>query len=113
MSAVRTLIVITVGYTGCESVDRFLFQTCWSELILAESGKNTAENKQSPRGRCLVVQSLEGPLTRVLATYKGTLSDERFLPASGNHIGDMWIANGVPWVWIYAPGASSRCLMIA
>jgi hypothetical protein len=42
----------------------------------------------------------------VLATYKGQMDSVDLLPSHRNAIGDMRIVNGVPWVWIFAPGAT-------
>jgi hypothetical protein len=42
----------------------------------------------------------------VRGVLKGYLSDEAFLPQSGNHIGDTWIVGTTPWVWITTPGTS-------
>jgi hypothetical protein len=42
----------------------------------------------------------------VLATYKGWLASQDDLPSHPNQIGDMYLVNGVPFVWLFAPGAS-------
>jgi hypothetical protein len=44
----------------------------------------------------------------VLATFKGYLPAEQFLPLDGNQIGDMFVVGPAktPWTWILAPGAS-------
>ena len=42
----------------------------------------------------------------VLATYKSQMSSVDLLPIHRNAIGDMFVVNGVPWVWIWAPGAA-------
>ena len=36
----------------------------------------------------------------VLATYRGRLAREGMLPSSGNELGDLWIVDRTPWVWI-------------
>jgi hypothetical protein len=38
--------------------------------------------------------------------YKGTLASVDDLPSHPNQIGDMYLVGNVPWVWIFAPGAS-------
>jgi hypothetical protein len=38
----------------------------------------------------------------VLATYKGRLASQDDLPSQR----DMFVINGVPFVWLFAPGAS-------
>lgn len=43
----------------------------------------------------------------VLARYKGSLSDEQFLPRTGNHLGDMFVVGSTPWVWITTPGTTT------
>jgi hypothetical protein len=42
----------------------------------------------------------------VLTTYRGELPTIDDLPSHPNRIGDMLVINGVPWVWIFAPGAA-------
>ena len=42
----------------------------------------------------------------VLTTYRGELPSLDALPSHRNAIGDMWLVNGTPWVWIWAPGAT-------
>jgi hypothetical protein len=42
----------------------------------------------------------------VLATYRGELPAIDDLPSHPNRIGDMCLVHGVPWVWIFAPGAT-------
>jgi hypothetical protein len=42
----------------------------------------------------------------VLATYRGWRSSLDKLPQSGNQLGDMWLVEGTPWVWIFTPGAT-------
>jgi hypothetical protein len=42
----------------------------------------------------------------VHGVLKGRLGSEEFLPQSGNSIGDTWIVNSVPWVWITVPGTT-------
>jgi len=41
----------------------------------------------------------------VLATYKGTLPSENFLPTTNNEIGDMYLVGQTPWIFLQAPGA--------
>jgi hypothetical protein len=43
----------------------------------------------------------------VLATFKGFLPAENYLPLQGNEVGDMFVVgpNKIPWLWILAPGA--------
>jgi hypothetical protein len=41
-----------------------------------------------------------------VATFRGRLPAENFLPQSGNEIGDMWMVNQTPWIWLRAPGAA-------
>jgi hypothetical protein len=42
----------------------------------------------------------------VLATFRGWLPSQDDLPSHPNHIGDMFVINGVPFVWLFPPGAS-------
>jgi hypothetical protein len=42
----------------------------------------------------------------VLATYRGERPSQDDLPSQPNRIGDMFVVNGVPFVWIWAPGAA-------
>lgn len=42
----------------------------------------------------------------VQGVLKGSLSDEAFLPRSGNAIGDTWIVGRTPWIWITTPGTA-------
>jgi hypothetical protein len=42
----------------------------------------------------------------VLATYRGEMASVNLLPSHGNQIGDMWVVEGTPWVWIFAPGTT-------
>jgi hypothetical protein len=41
----------------------------------------------------------------VLATFKGRLAAENMLPANAD-IGDMFIVNQTPWIWIQVPGTT-------
>jgi hypothetical protein len=41
---------------------------------------------------------------QVLTTFKGWLPSEHLLPQRGNHIGDMWMADRIPWIWLVTPG---------
>jgi hypothetical protein len=43
---------------------------------------------------------------QVLATYRGELASPDLLPTHGNRIGDAWIVQGTPWIWLFAPGAT-------
>jgi hypothetical protein len=43
---------------------------------------------------------------QVLATFRGTLRSQDDLPTHRNAISDMYLVAGVPFVWIWAPGAS-------
>jgi hypothetical protein len=43
----------------------------------------------------------------VLGVLRGTLSHERWLPGSGNHIGDTYVIGTTPWVWITVPGTTA------
>jgi hypothetical protein len=40
------------------------------------------------------------------ATFRGRLDSQDDLPTRRNAIGDMFIVQGVPFVWIFCPGAS-------
>jgi hypothetical protein len=42
----------------------------------------------------------------VLATFRGWLPSQDDLPSHPNQIGDMFVINGVPFVWLFAPGAT-------
>jgi hypothetical protein len=42
----------------------------------------------------------------VRTTYRGELPNQESLPTHHNQIGDMYVVNGVPFVWLFAPGAS-------
>jgi hypothetical protein len=42
----------------------------------------------------------------VLATYKGSLPSLDMLPSHRNAIGDTYMVKGVPFVWIWTPGAT-------
>jgi hypothetical protein len=42
----------------------------------------------------------------MLATLKGRLPGEWLLPRNGSAIGDTWVIDRTPWVWIRAPGAA-------
>jgi hypothetical protein len=42
----------------------------------------------------------------VLATFRGWLPSQDDLPSHRNAIGDMFVINGVPFVWLFAPGAT-------
>jgi hypothetical protein len=42
----------------------------------------------------------------VLATFRGWLKSQDDLPSHPNQIGDMYVINGVSFVWLFAPGAS-------
>jgi hypothetical protein len=41
----------------------------------------------------------------VSATYRGWLATQDDLPSHRNAIGDMYLVKGVPFVWVFAPGA--------
>jgi hypothetical protein len=43
----------------------------------------------------------------VLATYRGEMASVDMLPSHRNRIGDTWIVNGTPWVWLVTPGTSA------
>jgi hypothetical protein len=43
-----------------------------------------------------------------LATFKGYLERENLLPTLNNQVGDMWIVDPTPWLWLQAPGADGR-----
>ena len=43
----------------------------------------------------------------VVGRLRGHSDDELNLPTTGNTIGDTWLVEGVPWIWICAPGAST------
>jgi hypothetical protein len=42
----------------------------------------------------------------VLATFRGWLPSQDDLPSHPNAIGDMYLVGNVPFVWIFAPGAT-------
>jgi len=42
----------------------------------------------------------------VLATFRGWLPSQDDLPSHRNSIGDMFVIKGIPWVWVWAPGAA-------
>ena len=42
----------------------------------------------------------------VLATFRGWLLSQDDLPSHRNAIGDMYLVGNVPFVWLFAPGAS-------
>jgi hypothetical protein len=42
----------------------------------------------------------------VLATFRGLQLSQDDLPSHRNAIGDMFVVNGVPFVWIWVPGAA-------
>jgi hypothetical protein len=42
----------------------------------------------------------------VLATFRGWLASQDDLPSHPKAIGDMYLVKGVPFVWLFAPGAS-------
>jgi hypothetical protein len=43
---------------------------------------------------------------RVIGTLRGFLGSETQLPRIG-HIGDTWIVNNVPWIWLTVPGTTA------
>jgi len=43
----------------------------------------------------------------VLATFRGWLPSQDDLPSHHNAIGDMYVVQGVPFVWVFAPGATN------
>jgi hypothetical protein len=45
---------------------------------------------------------------QVLTTYKGELASVDDLPSHPNHIGDFYMVGQTPWVWLFAPGATSE-----
>jgi len=42
----------------------------------------------------------------VLTMFRGALRSQDDLPTHFNHIGDMYIVGNVPFVWLFAPGAT-------
>jgi hypothetical protein len=42
----------------------------------------------------------------VQTNYRGVRSSQNLLPQNSNHIGDMFVINGTPWIWLVSPGAS-------
>ena len=42
----------------------------------------------------------------VLATFRGWLPSQDDLPSHRNQIGDMYLVGNVPFVWLFAPGAT-------
>jgi hypothetical protein len=57
-----------------------------------------------PGGRYLATMPYDN--LEVLATYKGRLASQDDLPSHPNQIGDMFVINGVSFVWLFPPGAS-------
>jgi hypothetical protein len=45
--------------------------------------------------------------TEVAGVFRGNLPSEAALPASGNHIGDMYLVGHTPWVWLVTSGTSA------
>ena len=43
----------------------------------------------------------------VIGRLRGHSEDELYLPASGNVIGDTWLVENTPWIWLVAPGAAT------
>jgi hypothetical protein len=42
----------------------------------------------------------------VIATFRGWLPSQHDLPSHPNQIGDMYLVKGIPFVWLFAPGAT-------
>jgi hypothetical protein len=40
----------------------------------------------------------------VVGRLRGHSEDDLYLPTTGNAIGDTWLVEGVPWIWIQVPG---------
>jgi hypothetical protein len=43
----------------------------------------------------------------VVGRLRGHSEDELYLPTNGNTIGDTWLVENTPWVWITVPGTSA------
>ena len=43
----------------------------------------------------------------VLGVLRGYLSDVGQLPRTENKIGDVWVVNDVPWLWVTVPGTAA------
>ena len=43
----------------------------------------------------------------VVGRLRGHSEDELYLPTSGNTIGDTWLVENTPWVWITVPGTTA------
>ena len=43
----------------------------------------------------------------VVGRLRGHSEDELYLPASGNTIGDTWLVENTPWIWITVPGTTA------
>jgi hypothetical protein len=95
--------------------------TSWQSYLAAEQTRAPRAQLvklSPPRAQLVRPDSLPSPVpgrqylatmpynVEVLATYRGRLDAEWMLPQSGNAIGDMWLVDTTPWVWIWAPGAN-------
>jgi hypothetical protein len=43
----------------------------------------------------------------VVGRLRGHSEDELYLPASGNAIGDTWLVENTPWIWLTVPGTAA------
>jgi hypothetical protein len=43
----------------------------------------------------------------VKARLLGHSEDELYLPQAGNVIGDTWLVENTPWIWIIVPGTTA------
>jgi hypothetical protein len=57
-----------------------------------------------PGGRYLMTMPYQN--LEVLGVYLGEKASIDDLPSHPNKIGDMYLVNGVPWIWLFAPGAT-------
>jgi hypothetical protein len=81
-----------------------------SESATGETPSTKGAICQSPRvdtGPGAMLRMPYDESFEVRGVLKGCLSDESALPRTGNHIGDTWIVNNVPWVWITVPGTTA------